>query len=304
MVKRYFRNLLTAFACVASLGYTTVAQSYNQKAHIEVALRMIGHKILLLSHDSTSLVLPVEQNANQYKIQFSGNFQFEPEQLVATIDTIINETKIAERYLVEVKDCYTGEVVYSYERGDSNYTSIVPCIGRELPEACYFVLFTILEPALPDFTASFSAIEKPAQAILSTPDKTFRSSFFLLFLSLLLLTGLFVLIALKKRKPGLNSNIITLGDYKFDKRNMELLHHDEKTELTGKEAELLFLLYNKANSTIDRTIILKEVWGDDGDYVGRTLDVYISKLRKKLEADTNLKIVNIRGIGYKLVMNI
>jgi len=47
---------------------------------------------------------------------------------------------------------------------------------------------------------------------------------------------------------------------------------------------------------------LANVWGDQGDYVGRTLDVFISKLRKKLEADTNVRIVNIRGVGYKLVL--
>ena len=53
---------------------------------------------------------------------------------------------------------------------------------------------------------------------------------------------------------------------------------------------------------LEREVILKTVWGDDGDYIGRTLDVFISKLRKKLEANTNLKIVNIRGVGYKLVI--
>jgi hypothetical protein len=60
---------------------------------------------------------------------------------------------------------------------------------------------------------------------------------------------------------------------------------------------------SSVNATVERDDILKSVWGDDGDYVGRTLDVFISKLRKKLEADSNIKIINIRGIGYKLVLN-
>ena len=62
------------------------------------------------------------------------------------------------------------------------------------------------------------------------------------------------------------------------------------------------MLYEKLNETVEKEVILKEVWGDEGDYVGRTLDVFISKLRKKLEADPNVKIVNIRGVGYKLVV--
>ncbi len=302
MVKRYFHNLVLVFVCVVALGSNTVAQSYNTKAHIELSLRMIGHKILLHSKDSTSLVLPVEQDANQYKIQFGSNFQFEPEQLVATIDNVVNETEIAERYLVEVKDCYTGQVVYSYEKGNSVHKSIVPCTGRIQPKACYTILFTILEPISPVIASNYDYANS-AQVVLSTPKQPNYLMIALLILSLVLLSGLFAFFRIRKPGMEIQSNIISLGEYQFDKRNMELLHENDKTELTGKEAELLYLLYNKVNSTIDRTIILKEVWGDDGDYVGRTLDVYISKLRKKLEADANLKIVNIRGIGYKLVMN-
>jgi DNA-binding response OmpR family regulator len=63
------------------------------------------------------------------------------------------------------------------------------------------------------------------------------------------------------------------------------------------------LLNNTVNNTVEKEIILKEVWGDEGDYVGRTLDVFISKLRKKLESDDKVKIVNVRGVGYKLVVN-
>ena len=66
---------------------------------------------------------------------------------------------------------------------------------------------------------------------------------------------------------------------------------------------MLLLLYHAVNTTVEREVILKDIWADDGDYIGRTLDVFISKLRKKLEDDTNVKIVNIRGIGYKLVLN-
>lgn len=64
---------------------------------------------------------------------------------------------------------------------------------------------------------------------------------------------------------------------------------------------MLLLLHANVNQTIERVEILNIVWGDEGDYIGRTLDVFISKRRKKLEGDTNLQIVNIRGVGYKLV---
>ena len=83
---------------------------------------------------------------------------------------------------------------------------------------------------------------------------------------------------------------------------MALWHNITKDELTSKEADLLALLHASVNTTVERYVLLKNVWGDEGAYVGRTLDVFISKLRKKLEADPSIRIVNVRGIGYKLIL--
>ena len=98
--------------------------------------------------------------------------------------------------------------------------------------------------------------------------------------------------------------MISLGAYHFDKQNTELIIDHQKIELTTKEADLLLLLYNAANTTVERDVILNMVWGDEGDYIGRTVDVFISKLRKKLEFDSKVKIVNVRGVGYKLIMDV
>jgi len=73
-------------------------------------------------------------------------------------------------------------------------------------------------------------------------------------------------------------------------------------ELTSKESELLNLLYGSTNKTVEHDFILNKVWGDEGDYVGRTLDVYISKLRKKFGNDATIQIKNIKGLGYKLIV--
>jgi DNA-binding response OmpR family regulator len=98
-------------------------------------------------------------------------------------------------------------------------------------------------------------------------------------------------------------DILLIGDTVFDQKNMTLLHAGEKIELSSKESDLLALLFTNVNRTIEREYMLKVVWGDEGDYVGRTLDVFVSRLRKKLEPDQRVKIVNIRGIGYKFIVN-
>jgi hypothetical protein len=246
--------------------------------------------------------LPVEKEDDRYKLTFQSPFQFEPDALVALIDSIVRQTEIANRYLVEVKACETPKVIYSYEMGITAKSDMVSCSGRVQPKACYTLFFTILEPGTQVLPA------QPSNATLgaSFSEAPGKFNYFTLLLPLLALIGSAFLFFRKKKNPEPpyeNPEVITLGTYQFDKRNMKLLVNNETIELTGKEADLLQLLHASANTTIEREVILNAVWGDEGDYAGRTLDVFISKLRKKLEADESLKIVNIRGVGYKLIVN-
>lgn len=261
------------------------AQDSQSDQHIEVSLRMIGHQLLLNSGDSTSRVLPIKRENGRYRIPFEADFALNPDDLVNTVNRIMKETKMANGYIVEVKQCKTDEVVYSYEMGDLEKIDIIPCLSRSLPRSCYSLLFTLLER------------EEPVS-------QTSELSYFTITLLLILLVGVFYFLLQRRRKSLSDPNVIALGDYRFDKRNTELLFDQERIVLTSKESDLLILLYNAVNTTIERDVILNRVWGDEGDYAGRTLDVFISKLRKKLEADPKLKIVNIRGVGYKLVMDV
>ena len=104
------------------------------------------------------------------------------------------------------------------------------------------------------------------------------------------------------KKDALQSeDLISIGDYLFDNTKMTLLYKGDIVELSSKETDLLFLLHSHKNQVVERETILQIVWGDEGGYVGRTLDVFVSKLRKKLAEDSTIKIVNIRGVGYKMI---
>lgn len=89
-----------------------------------------------------------------------------------------------------------------------------------------------------------------------------------------------------------------LGDYAFNYKNLSLKFGDEEKILTQKEADLLKLLAENQNEVMKRSFILENVWGEDDYFLGRSLDVFISRLRKYLSKDDTLKIKNIHGVGF------
>ncbi|MBL1280300.1 MAG: response regulator transcription factor [Fluviicola sp.] len=257
---------------------------------------MIGHQILLNANDSTSLVFPILKEKGRYKVSFDTEFTFNPEEMVGIIDQIVEDTKLAKGYVLEVEDCESQEIVYSYKMSEVEDSDIIPCRTRDQPKRCYNLLFTLIEPKEVDLTCAFANSDNNTQ-IVGNP---MLIVFLLVALALILLAV--ILRRRKKKQRVADPNLITLGSFQFDKRNAELILQEQTIELTSKEADLLLLLYQSVNTTVERDVILNVVWGDEGDYIGRTLDVFISKLRKKLEADSSVKIVNTRGVGYRLVI--
>ena len=97
------------------------------------------------------------------------------------------------------------------------------------------------------------------------------------------------------------SEILKLGDYTFDFPKQTLQFKNEPSiQLTHREAHLLFHLIKNKNQLLDRSLILNKLWGNDDFFNARSMDVFITKLRKKLSEDENIQILNVRGFGYKL----
>ncbi|HOP43448.1 MAG: response regulator transcription factor [Flavobacteriales bacterium] len=92
-----------------------------------------------------------------------------------------------------------------------------------------------------------------------------------------------------------------IGTFTFDPRKQLLVGGDQERKLTTKESELLRLLCQHRNGLLERPLALQEIWGDDNYFNGRSMDVYIAKLRKYLKADPEVEIVNIHGKGFRLV---
>ncbi|MEM8888835.1 MAG: response regulator transcription factor [Bacteroidota bacterium] len=90
-----------------------------------------------------------------------------------------------------------------------------------------------------------------------------------------------------------------LGAYDFDFENLSLNHEGSQQRLTQREAEVLKFFYHRKNQVLKRAEILEGVWGEDDYFLGRSMDVFISKLRKYLKADHRLSIENVHGIGFR-----
>lgn len=251
----------------------------------KIALRDVGNQLLLSNGDSTSVVLPIlEEGALKYKLSFEADLAIVPDTLVARVKYSINKANLPRYYRVEVKRCEDGEVAYSYEMRDTKENGIVPCGGRLIKDGCYNIYFRFIDKE-------------------SVPFQDHLRYYLMLFAGLSI--GIAGFLKLKNnrthsRNPDSDNNHISLGSFNFYPEQNKLVKHPETINLSKKECEILALLVERPNQIIKRDELTKAVWEDNGVFVGRSLDTYISKLRKKLQADHSVKLTNVHGVGYKL----
>lgn len=261
---------------------------------------MIGHQLLLQSNDSTSLVLPIKYDQSKFRIDFQTSFGFVPYRLISMVDSVFDVADVQDHYRLEVENTDSKEVVYSFELAPED--SMIPCGPRPQPKANYSVLVSFLDDQGELIAFKDDADENAEET--NAPEKLSSSKgiiTILIILALLFVAGIYFLIIRNRKKEVQKHTYI--GKYQFDQRNGKLIFKKESIELTSKETDLLTLLHSSMDQTIERERILQVVWGDEGDYIGRTLDVFISKLRKKFSGDENVKIINVRGVGYKLMLS-
>jgi len=298
--KYLYGLILLSFISVICVAFSITGSDDFDISRREILLRRIGHEILLQAGDSTSRVLPVKKiSKNEYQISFENAFSFQPNALVNTTQRLLAKEPLANDYVVNVLNCADESVAYGYAVSKNKKDDIVACIGRTQPRACYMINIKF----------------KP------TGITTTKNEYLLGALLLLAFGGFIVLRSARQRKtlsdlpdlpnvpdsldlPGnVDTDMVTLGSILFDMKNQKLLVNENTIDLTGTETRVLRIFAMSPNEAIERSRLQKEIWEDEGVIVGRSLDMFISKLRKKLEPDPNIKIVVIRGKGYKLEIN-
>lgn len=278
---KYLVLFVVLIACMLSCH---APQENMEPEKVKVALRTVGHELLLAKKDSTSLVLPVEfLSESSYKLGFQNNLVIEPSHLVSIVKRVFDEASISKDYIVEVAECEDGEVAYSYQMYLKENIEIIPCLGRELPLACYNII------------VSFSVKNSSSNWLI----------WLLLIVVLILCTLTINYFYPEKSKVGANNGKeILIGTYTFFPEQLKLVKQATEITISRKECEILELFVERPNQIITRDELTKRIWEDNGVIVGRSLDTYVSKLRKKLQDDANIKITNVHGVGYKLEVGI
>ncbi|MGB5983335.1 MAG: helix-turn-helix domain-containing protein [Nonlabens sp.] len=247
---------------------------------VKIILREIGNQLLLSDGDSTSRVLPVtKKGENSYQITFESEFSFQPENLVSAVKDHLEQNKISENYIVEVLNCYSRDVQYSFEINKDESKTIIPCFGRTMPYRCYVIDIEFLETE----NSVFSTIPYILPPVL-----------------IILLVWIFYPKKIKEESDEAQVEYETIGHFTYYSDQNKLVNEDTEVSLSKKESELLNIFVANKNQVIKREDLSKQVWEDHGVIVGRSLDTYISKLRKILKSDSSLKLTNIHGVGYKL----
>jgi len=280
------RNYLLVFMLLLATSLICVAFSTGDSddfniSRRDVLLRRIGHEMLLQSGDSTSRVLPVKKiSENEYQIAFEKELTFQPDSLINTTRRALANAALESDYVVNVVHCGNPAIVYGFAISNNKKNDIVACVGRKQPKACYLITIKFKDTGVP-----------------------INTKYLLGGLPLLAFAGFVFFRSVKKLKVLPNAPLagtFNLGAVLFDSGSRKLIINEKTMDLTATESRLLLIFALSPNETIERSRLQKEIWEDEGVIVGRSLDMFISKLRKKLEADPNINIVVIRGKGYKL----
>jgi len=271
--KIFFGIAAVVLVSLALMAFVPISQSPSEKTRKAMALRVIGDRLLRQDGDYESRVLPVLETAqHEFEVAFEKPLAFVPDSLVALFKSQAEKKAIPATFSVEVKDELSGLTVYSFEMPSDE----IPCLGRKNPKSAYKIY------------VRFSQENDHAALLLSG-----------------IPLALFFFVLGVRSKPKMENNpqadFIPIGKYQFHPKSGRLVLDGQTTLLTAKETNVLEIFALRPNEVIAREILQNEVWESKGVIVGRSLDVFISRLRKKLCSDENVRILSLHGTGYKLV---
>ncbi|MEP6796102.1 MAG: winged helix-turn-helix domain-containing protein [Saprospiraceae bacterium] len=260
------------------------SQPTPESKKVNLAIRRTADKLLRVSGDDTSRIGAVEQiNALTWRLQLDQPFAYD--SLPALLQASLDFYAIKNSYDVTVRQCENGTIDLGYQQLDFTQDSLVPCGGRATNEGCHYIEIAFVG-------------EAPASS-------NSESRNLLIFLGLTGGAGIWWWLRRKSNRNIPESNVtedawIEIGHSRMHLQKQILEFGGAQQVLTYREAKLLNLFASHPNELLEREFIHQQVWSDEGLQVSRSVDVFVSRLRKKLASDTSIGITSVHGVGYKL----
>ena len=270
---------------VSAQSDAQVSFNSQKSTEINLALRQTAHLLYNACGDSHSQIPAVEQvSETEFLLKLENGFDYD--LLPVTLDGALKNFGISVPYVVSILTCESKEIILGYNDISFN-NQVVACTSREQDELCSIISFRIREVEL---------IKKKSKYTL----------FYFLLIGAIPLIVFFI----KRRKANplaeladqqlIDANLLSVGHSTYDPTSLLLRTGKVSKVLTFREGKLFLYLIQNKNEILKRVDIQNHVWEEEGVIVGRSLDVFISRLRKIIKEDESLTIKNIHGVGYRL----
>jgi Transcriptional regulatory protein, C terminal len=281
---RYWICLIFTLCC--NVSWSIASEPNPDK--INLALRRTADQLLRIACDSTSQIPSIVQMKDGiWQIRLEQSFDYDSLPSILQASLTLHHIDLA--YDVLVKKCDDGTIALGYNYLDFLKQGNVACGGRARSEDCQYIEVSLIQP-----------IQKTTTTL---------SNGLWLFLIVVGLLGVWLYKRTPIEQPSQTFSTSTepetnlwtaLGHSKFDQVNQILICGESKKSLTFREAKLLSLFFTNVNKVLDREYIIQQVWADEGVLVGRSVDVFVSRLRKKIADDDSLSLNVVHGVGYRL----
>lgn len=311
-MKNYFTKfgipLAVLLACLLAMQGMSLASRPDPNAdhqfsqQVNLAMRQAADRLFDIAGDKTSTIPPVEEvSPGEYLLRLKNNFAYD--SLPSFLEGALAQLGVDEPYYVTVNDCLDNLLVLGYSQ-EAVKEGQVACGGRVQKAGCYnlSVVFPNRRKSAGGNTWTWAALALGVVAAFAAGYFYKRSR------QKEALPNEPIAPAPSEEAPNTlastiqahHSTLLRFANTEFDPTNQFVRIGDIRQPLTFREAKLLHFFVQNANQVLERDAILAAVWEDEGIIVGRSLDVFVSRLRKILQKDTSVKIANVHGVGYRL----
>ncbi len=280
------RHLIFWFACIVlaiAFKLIEVPDEWLLQKQTNLAMRAIGDDLLTAANNYHTPVPPVQQiDPVTLRLKFEKPISIDPDELL-TVSLKHISSNISLKAIVHVLDAETEEIVYGFEINHLDQKDI-PCLGRTLPQSYYCLDVSFYDQKALHLDANIPALSLAGVSLI-----------------------LFMFFGLKtseRNKPeSEDSDLLEINGFKLDLMLNQIIYGESIIQLTDKEIQILSILFKHEGMLVSREYLMNEVWLKKGVVTGRSLDMYISRLRKKIEKISTAQILNQHGKGYIFEIN-